>query len=213
VRISTKQESKWVVRKGFEEPSAIVKLVNHYQQRILHPEADLNTYKGDGEYNFYQFAAVGSDLGSDKNMEIMKAVTQAIDKNDESFLTTTEMHQVYGYIRGYLSGSPTWQENPQAYATNYLFYSINYGPDSIYGLLDRMDVQGMLKPDIFNGDLTESMIDRKGSLDDLTNQAFTSIIIGEEPPDYFETFVRRWKAEGGDDITREVNEWAAEFLK
>ena len=34
------------------------------------------------------------------------------------------------------------------------------------------------------------------------------IIIGEEPVDSFDTFVKEWKAEGGDEITAEVQEAA-----
>ena len=35
----------------------------------------------------------------------------------------------------------------------------------------------------------------------------SKIIAGEETVDYFDVFVSEWKSTGGDDITREVNEW------
>jgi len=211
VRVTNRVGSRWVVNSSFDEPGAIIKLLNLYQQRTLHPEADLNHWKGDGEYNFSQFAAITGDHGSDKNHEIYLAVTAAIDNNDLSYLTTTEMHQVHGYIEAYLSGSPTWEENPQAFATNRMFYNINYGPNSIYALLDLMATRNMLKIDPFNGTLTDAMMTREVSLHDLENQVFTAIIAGIEPIEYFDEFVDMWWAEGGEEMTREVNEWAAFF--
>ena len=121
------------------------------------------------------------------------------------------MHQVHGYIEAYLSGSPTWEENPQAFATNRMFYNINYGPNSIYALLDLMATRNMLKIDPFNGTLTDAMMTREVSLHDLENQVFTAIIAGIEPIEYFDEFVDMWWAEGGEEMTREVNEWAAFF--
>jgi len=213
VRVANRVGSRYVVNPNMEEPGAIIKLLNLYQQRTLHPEADLNHWKGDGEYNFSQFAAITGDHGSDKNHEIYLAVTAAIDNDDLSFLTTTEMVQVHSYIEAYISGSPTWEENPQAFATNRLFYNINYGPNSIYALLDYMATNNMLKVDPFNGTLTDAMMTREVSLNDLENQVFTAIITGIEPLSYFDTFVEMWLEEGGAEMTAEVNEWAAYFRR
>lgn len=51
---------------------------------------------------------------------------------------------------------------------------------------------------------TESMADLKPNLDKLENEAILQIIIGEQPIDYFDTFVEQWHAQGGDIITQEV---------
>ena len=60
----------------------------------------------------------------------------------------------------------------------------------------------------FYGAPTETMVSRLSTLEDLRNEVFTKIIMGASPIDAFDTFVRDWKRQGGDDITREVNEWA-----
>ncbi|WP_245640093.1 extracellular solute-binding protein [Paenibacillus dakarensis] len=39
------------------------------------------------------------------------------------------------------------------------------------------------------------------------NDTFTKIIMGLEPIDSFDRYVERWKLEGGEEITKEVNEW------
>ena len=51
------------------------------------------------------------------------------------------------------------------------------------------------------------MITKQGELNKLRDNAYISIIMGEEPVSYFDTFVEQWKAQGGDDIAKEVNEW------
>ncbi|RKN70597.1 extracellular solute-binding protein [Paenibacillus ginsengarvi] len=45
------------------------------------------------------------------------------------------------------------------------------------------------------------------ALQDLEKKAFLKIVYGNEPPDSFIAFVRDWYAYGGEEITREVNEW------
>jgi putative aldouronate transport system substrate-binding protein len=37
------------------------------------------------------------------------------------------------------------------------------------------------------------------------NETFQKIITGEQPIDYFDTFVKEWKRLGGDAVTNEVN--------
>ena len=41
----------------------------------------------------------------------------------------------------------------------------------------------------------------------MEKQVYTNIIYGKESPDAFDQFVSDWKAQGGDQITEEVNEW------
>ncbi|UNK19954.1 extracellular solute-binding protein [Paenibacillus sp. N3/727] len=58
----------------------------------------------------------------------------------------------------------------------------------------------------FYGIPTPAMSKYDKKLDGLQD-IFTRIIMGIEPIDSFDTFVERWKQEGGDEITKEVNEW------
>lgn len=58
----------------------------------------------------------------------------------------------------------------------------------------------------FYGIPTPAMSKYDKKLDDLSD-VFTKIIMGIEPIDSFDRYVERWKLEGGDEITKEVNEW------
>lgn len=51
---------------------------------------------------------------------------------------------------------------------------------------------------------TETMEKKWTNLKKKEDEVFLKIIIGEEPLDAFDTFVQEWKAEGGDEITAEV---------
>jgi putative aldouronate transport system substrate-binding protein len=50
-----------------------------------------------------------------------------------------------------------------------------------------------------------SSVQYGAELDKILSEAYTDIITGRQPIDYFDTFVRNWKAAGGDIITEEVN--------
>ena len=45
------------------------------------------------------------------------------------------------------------------------------------------------------------------SLSRIEDEAYIAIITGQKPVDYFDTFVSEWKANGGNILTEEANEW------
>lgn len=56
---------------------------------------------------------------------------------------------------------------------------------------------------------TTTMEKKWANLKKLEDETFLKIIIGESSVDEFDKFVEQWKAEGGDEITKEVKEYAA----
>lgn len=62
-------------------------------------------------------------------------------------------------------------------------------------------------PNLFSGEPTATMKKNWEQLQTMEKQTYTNIIYGKEPPDAFDKFVKDWKAQGGDEITKEVNEW------
>ncbi len=59
------------------------------------------------------------------------------------------------------------------------------------------------------GGVTETMASKGGILSNYLTEVFTKIIMGEEPLDAFDTCVSEWYRMGGDQITKEVNEWVS----
>lgn len=64
-----------------------------------------------------------------------------------------------------------------------------------------------LLPNLFNAEPTETMKKSWEQLQTMEKQVYTNIIYGNEPIEAFDKFVEDWKAQGGDQITKEVNEW------
>ena len=50
-------------------------------------------------------------------------------------------------------------------------------------------------------------------LNKLELQTFNEIIYGKKDVDAFDDFVAKWKSGGGDQITKEVNEWYQNVAK
>jgi putative aldouronate transport system substrate-binding protein len=54
---------------------------------------------------------------------------------------------------------------------------------------------------------TATQLQKGAYLLKIEDSAFAKIIMGEQPIDTFDTFVKDWKANGGDQITNEINAW------
>jgi putative aldouronate transport system substrate-binding protein len=72
--------------------------------------------------------------------------------------------------------------------------------------VDRKD-QAFL--DQFLGTPTKNITTLKPDLDKLEKEYFTAIVVGNKPLDAFDEYVTKWRAQGGDKITEDVNVWFA----
>jgi len=63
--------------------------------------------------------------------------------------------------------------------------------------------------DAYTGPPTPTMAQKGELLRKMENETFMEIIYGQQSPDAFDAFVDKWKTSGGEEITREVNEWYA----
>lgn len=59
----------------------------------------------------------------------------------------------------------------------------------------------------------ESQAKYKAELDKIREEAYVSIIIGDKPIDYFDTFVEQWNKSGGKQLETEANEWYKSIKK
>lgn len=64
-----------------------------------------------------------------------------------------------------------------------------------------------LLPNLFNAEPTDTMKKSWEQLQSMEKQVYTNIIYGKESIDAFDQFVEDWKAQGGEQITKEVNDW------
>lgn len=186
-----------VVRKGFKNPEAIMKLANWYEESALKRLDWYNNLIGPGgkynqtAVNFWPVNACGAkylDEISRRYKAIMDVLNgrASIDKADAETKFQAEMIQAD-------------QKNP--------------GKDiGTWCMAHQWDgaavfVQNNIKQVIpaFAGS-TELMVRKKALLEDLERKTFLEIIMGKAPLSKFDEFVKQWNDLGGRDITAEINE-------
>jgi putative aldouronate transport system substrate-binding protein len=80
-------------------------------------------------------------------------------------------------------------------------------PENIEAMKIVLEQKDIRMKNYFQGPLTETMKQKNELLNKLINQTYSKIIYGQSPIDEFDTMVDNWKKSGGDQITKEVNEW------
>jgi len=80
-------------------------------------------------------------------------------------------------------------------------------PENIEAMKIVMEQKDTRMKNYFQGPLTETMKSKNELLKKLVLQAYSKIIYGQSPIEEFDTMVANWKKSGGDQITKEVNDW------
>ncbi|MCQ6559426.1 extracellular solute-binding protein [Paenibacillus mendelii] len=185
-----------VVRKGFEHPEAVVKMLNFYQEKRYGKTKDESVYnpndaKGN-QTHVYTSALVKSDKANEMTISDLKNLAEAVTKQDKSILTDyiPEYEKMIKFKDGDLSG---WASTRQG------------GPeDSGFSILIKAYDSSSYVANLFGGQ-TETMSAKWSTLDKLEKETFTKIILGYSDISAFDEFVEKWNALGGKKITEEVN--------
>ena len=69
----------FVVRNGYEHPEALVKMCNHFQDRVMSGNWPVEIYKGDDEFNYEGLANVFVVVGPDRNRAADVLINQHIN--------------------------------------------------------------------------------------------------------------------------------------
>ena len=185
----------YVVRKGYEHPEAIVKLFNYVFDVTVGTQATKENYDkfmydpNDGDLQYWKLAPVFSNDSIDIPF---RQYVDAINANDVSLAKDQ-------------TAKLLWDNNIKAKdgTGTYFGWSLYYPAWTIF--IDIME-KGYFVNDAFWGS-TPSMADKGSILKSLEEEIFTKIVMGAAPIDAFDKFVADWKSLGGDQITKEVNEW------
>ena len=105
----------------------------------------------------------------------------------------------YTLIRSYADGKETW--GSETFANAWVKYASLQGKSLMLDLKDKLEIL----PNIYPA-TTNTMELKWSNLQTMEQQMWFKIIMGEEPVGYFDTFIEQWKAQGGEEITKEVNE-------
>ncbi|SDX57860.1 extracellular solute-binding protein [Paenibacillus sp. CF384] len=196
-----------VVSKKMEHPEALIKLLNISQEKLYGGKADPKVFHteivGDKEYAHFKenvMMVKGSDpIG---NYGHYKKVISALDSKDATPLNPEEKGY-YDKIVAFQGGDRT------TWGTVRVF-----GTESAYSVLDGIyqNKEQNINFTKFYGSKTKTMAEKMATLDKMQKEVFTKIILGS-PIEEFDKFVADWKKLGGDQITQEVAEWAAQQSK
>lgn len=134
------------------------------------------------------------------NIDYADAVARKSVAYKDAFEGKTKVEDLDAEGQLNLKHYKTETETPKKDLAAYSAYTAYY-----YGAVPTMDERVNKVEGLFYGQ-TKTMETKWASLTKLEDEAFLKIIMGEEPIEYFDTFVKQWKEMGGDAITAEVEE-------
>lgn len=189
----------FAVRKGVEHPEAIIKLFNMHVEKNWGETADFDYYYAPLEAeSVWQLSPV-QPAPPMKNVEAFRAIDAARKANDFSTLegeAKTIQEKIETYQSGTEEGFALWG------------WERIYGPEGSMGIGSQYERNNQFLLDKFVGAPTPTMVEREATLEKLQDEVFVKIILGD-PIETFDKFVEDWKNLGGNQITKEVNEWYA----
>lgn len=180
-----------VVRKGYEHPEIVMK--------ILSVLFDYTRYEAEDAQEVNEYFALNVDPTARPlviNVDYYEATYQVTEdimavldgKKQKKDLTAIES-SYYEACKNYLSGKAYTAEDWAAYKSRI----------SAVGLLVDGDYTPAVHPYL---DDTDGVVPQ--SLKQLEKDAFIRIIMGEEDISYFDTFVQQWYQQGGRELTRQI---------
>ncbi|TMV45960.1 extracellular solute-binding protein [Paenibacillus mesophilus] len=192
----------WVVKKGTKNPEAIFKMMDFWLQTY---------YYNKSEEVYYKYIVPSKEDGSalwtyspvkiylpDNNIENYRQATAVLDGKVKPEELAPERKKVYDRIMLYKGGQKNlWGE----FAQN--------GPGGSAGIIDQIIKEDRFVPNQFYTTPTATMAERNEQLKKLRNETFVKIVTGNLGLDAFDKYVADWKKQGGDIITKEVNDWYA----
>lgn len=193
-----------VVRKGYSNPEVLVKMVNLYFDEMVnsekleeeHPEVDAYIKQGvDGTARPISLEVNAYTSLLDDYSDIKRCVAGEITMDQ---VHTSESKSIVEAVNQYLA------DPQQAEVADWAKYvSRMEGID----LIDRLTEDGRFNwvSPAFWG-LTDTMRSNSANLSALEEETFVAIVTGAKDLDEFDRFVEAWKQQGGEQITKEVQE-------
>lgn len=182
-----------MVSANFKHPEAVINMLNLYDETVNYKtKEDYLKYWADEQYRL-------SPIYIDQPGEVYAVdLLKALDKGSSEGLAPAAK-PLYDYIVGFEDGSLANDDN--AFGT--------WGQMSKSGslpiVLNKYIPDNAIVQSILGIERPEVWLTNVASLDTLTITAFTSIITGAKPADYFDTFVEQWLKAGGQKTLDELD--------
>lgn len=187
-----------VVKKGFKNPEAVIKLLNDYAYIVdegVGKESD-DTLSALLDNDLAHVVGAFRVLNPNSDYEQFEAVSAALQSKDTSGLTSAGMWQKYNNSVEFINNA-----TPSAVGD----YLQQGAPKSAYSQAKKVLDSGDYIKTALWGASPEVLASYGTTLDDILTEGYTKIIMGTESIDYFDTVVQNWYAAGGDAATEAVN--------
>ncbi len=181
-----------IVRKGYQNPEAVMKCINLEYATLNDPEYALDTKGANHMYWPVRHLIVRANEIEEMSIDIRAALEGKVDENE--IASWNEWRKIC------YQSALSEQENPRgdmASWPNGYAYTVGAVPltgpvNKIYGL--------------FSGVTDTMQSPQWGYLTKLEQETFTKIIMGELPVEHFDIFVSEWLKNGGQQVIEEVNQ-------
>ncbi|MBW7452935.1 extracellular solute-binding protein [Paenibacillus sepulcri] len=187
----------WVASKKSKYPDALVKTMDAFVQKLFSDKAEFK-YMYDGpnlEFHTFKYMDVQA-WGARKNLDAYLAVNSALQSNDTSKLNP-EQKGYYDQVKAYQGGD----------ASQWGTFKV-FGPEGSLSLLEKIVKDDLMYPDQYFSTPTDLMVQRQSTLSDLLDETYMGIILGD-PVDTFDAMIPKWNQLGGEEMTKQVNDWKA----
>lgn len=186
-----------VVRKGYEYPEIVMKQVSVMFDKIRYEDSETDEFK-----NYFQMNVDPTARPLAINVDYNNALSICYNEINEVLTGKRDANSLKLLERSYYESCKAYLDDKDSASTDeWAAYSSRIVACSLFA--DNTSVNAVKS--YFFG-TTKTMETDWWKLKNKENQAFLKIITGEEPIDYFDTFVREWNEQGGLKITQEVRE-------
>lgn len=191
-----------VFNKDFEHPEAVIKMINLQFKKCFSDDSTQEIYdtyiedaSGNSGFAAFQIYPWGIFLPAVKNEMAADEIVNMGLSSDEVDIWAKPFAK---YVEGYANGDTSlWRW--------YRFF----GPDGGHLITGKYISDDLYYMNRYYGPTTDTMAESMSLIDDLVNEMFTKIIMGEETVDAFDTYKSQAEALGLADMTAEANEWLA----
>lgn len=193
----------FAVRKGAAHPEAVIKLFNMHVEKNWGASQENEYYYAPPDAESVWQLSMVQPAPTRKNLELFRTLDEVRKTGDKPKLSG-EAKAVQQKLDAYASGS---KEGFALWGWERI-----YGPEGAEEVVDQYDKNNQFLFDKFAGAPTATMVERQSTLEKMQNEIFVKIILGA-PIDSFDKFVEDWNKLGGEQMTKEVNDYYTSMKK
>ncbi len=197
-QIKLNVENYFVVRKGYEHPEALMKLLNFWTELNYGntTQAEFDKFLGPEPAPGHHYA-VGKAWKAQKNLQAHLKIVEAFKTGDASKLNAEEKGY-YDNIEKFKAGDNSNAQFEKVFGETGSFKSMN-------GYVEN----NLFKMDEFYGASTDAMKNRLKTVEQAVVEYYTKVIMGSDSVENFDKFVTQLNKLGLEEVTKEVNDWDA----